>query len=112
SARGAPSERPTTTAECAAAANSSRSPRQVDQREQEDPDDIDEMPVEPGNRDRRMVAIRIGALRGPQPDHHEHDDADGDMQRMEASRDEIESEEQRHRPGLRPREIEIQAWNE
>ena len=66
------------------------------------------MPIKAGDRDRRVVALRIAPLVSPLADHREHDDADRHMQRMEAGGDQIETEEQPDRVGMGARLRKIQ----
>src|ERR1700759_2510521 len=84
----------------AAKSTSCRSPRQIDESEQNYPDQIDKVPVQTGNADLGVIAIRIRVIPGPPADHNQDGDADRDVNPVQRRRDEIEREELEARASL------------
>src|SRR3954454_13703360 len=69
-------------------------PVQVDERVEKDPDEIDEMPIKPGDLDRRVIGRRERSAPGPHRDQRDNRDADQKMQGVDAGNAEIQEIEQ------------------
>ena len=70
------------------------------------------MPVEAGDRDRRMIRVRIRASMRAPSDHDQHDNSDRDVHGMESGCDDVKGEEQIDSGRLRSRNSEIETWQQ
>src|SRR5262249_50655613 len=92
---------------CSADMRSSVAADQVEEGKEEDPDDVDEVPVEPGDLDRRVVG-GADATRPRHPKEPGHDaEPDDHVEGMEPGQREVEREEdlRRVRLGAVPHEV-------